>query len=70
MPCLLYALEACPINKTQENSLEFTINGVSMKIFRTVSSDVIRECRLCFGWNTGYKGVSCSAQKEISNEIC
>jgi len=24
MPCLLYALEACPINKTQEMSLEFT----------------------------------------------
>jgi len=28
MPCLLYALEACPINKTQEKSLEFTINRV------------------------------------------
>ena len=41
MPCLLYALEACPINKTQEKSLEFTINRVLMKIFRTVSIDVI-----------------------------
>jgi len=49
MPCLLYALEACPINKTQEKSLEFTINRVLMKIFRTVSVDVIRECRLWFG---------------------
>ena len=49
MPCLLYALEACPINKMQEESLEFTINIVLMKIFRTVSLDVIRECRLCFG---------------------
>lgn len=49
MPCLLYALEACPINKTQERSLEFTINRVLMKIFRTVSVDVIRECRLWFG---------------------
>jgi len=36
MPCLLYAIEACPINKTQEKSLEFTINRVLMKIFRTV----------------------------------
>jgi len=54
MPCLLYALEACPINTTQEKSLEFTINRVLMKIFRTVSLsvfsiDVIRECRLWFG---------------------
>jgi len=36
MPCLLYALEACPINKTQEKSLKFTINRVLMKNFRTV----------------------------------
>ena len=49
MPCLLYALEACPINTTQEKSLEFTINRVLMKIFRTVSVYVIRECRLWFG---------------------
>jgi len=37
------------INKTQEKSLEFTINRVLMKIFRTVSVDVIRERRLWFG---------------------
>jgi len=49
MPCLLYALEASPINKTQEKSLEYTINRVLMTIFRTVSVDVIRECRLWFG---------------------
>ena len=36
MPRLLYALEACPVNKTQENSLEFTINRVLMNFFRTV----------------------------------
>jgi len=65
MPCLLYTLEACPINKTQEKSLEFTINRVLMKIFRTVSLDVIRDCRLTVAWNNGHKGVSncCQAQK-------
>jgi len=46
---LLYALEACPISKTQLKSLEFTINRVLMKILRTVSLDVIRDCRLWFG---------------------
>ena len=35
-PCLLYAIEASPVNKTQEKSLEFTINRTLMKLFRTV----------------------------------
>ena len=49
LPCLLYALEACPVNKTQERSLEFTVNKVLMKVFRTISMDVLTECRLWFG---------------------
>ena len=49
LPCLLYALEACPVNKTQERSLEFTVNKVLMKVFRTTSMDVLTECRLWFG---------------------
>ena len=52
MPCLLFALEACPINKTQEKSSEFTINRVLMKIFRTVSLDVIRECNCVLEYRT------------------
>ena len=40
MPCLLYALEACPVNKTQLRSLE---------VFRTTSMDVIAKCRHWFG---------------------
>ena len=67
MLCLLYAFEACPINKTQEKSLEFTINRVLMKIFRTVSLDVIRDCRLWF--EIPDIKVSCQ-RKKISNEIC
>ena len=49
LPCLLYALEACPVNKTQERSLEFNVNKVLMKVFRTISMDVLIECRLWFG---------------------
>ena len=45
LPCLLYALEACPVNKTQLRSSEFTLNRVLMKVFRTTSMDVIAECR-------------------------
>ena len=49
MPCLLYALEACPVNITQLRSLEFTLNRVLMKVFRTTSMDLITECRYWFG---------------------
>ena len=48
MPCLLYALEACPVNKTQQRSLEFTLNRVLKKVFRTASLDVITKCRHWF----------------------
>ena len=48
-PCLFYAIEACPVNKTQKKSLEFTINRMLMKLFRAVSSDLIKECRCVFG---------------------
>jgi len=46
----VYALEACPVNKTQLRSLEFTLNKVLMKVFRTTSMDVglIAECRYWF----------------------
>ena len=37
------------MNKTLEKSLEFTINRMLMKLFSTVSSDVIKECRCFFG---------------------
>ena len=46
LPCLLYALETCPVYKTQERSLEFTVNKVLMKVFRTTSMDVLTECRV------------------------
>jgi len=49
MPCLLYALEACQVNKTQLRSLEFTLNRVLMKVLRTTSMDVIAECQYWSG---------------------
>ena len=49
LPCLLYATEACPVNKTDEKSLEFTMNRVLMKIFQTKSIDTIQQCCWYFG---------------------
>ena len=45
-------IETYPVNKTQESSLEFTVNKpnkVLVKVFRTTSLDVLTECRLWFG---------------------
>ena len=48
MYCLYYALEACPVNKSIMNSLEFVVNGVIRKIFCTKSNDVVNDCLLNF----------------------
>lgn len=50
LPCLLYGLEACPINKTEARSLDFPVTRILMKIFHTINNDVIRECQLNFGF--------------------
>ena len=36
-------------SSSQKKSLKFTINRTLMKLFRTMSSDVIKECRCFFG---------------------
>ena len=41
LPCLYYALEACPVNKSIMNSLKFVVNGVIRKIFSTKSNDLV-----------------------------
>ena len=35
LPVLLYGLEACPINATDKRSLDFTVNRILMKVFKT-----------------------------------
>jgi len=35
MPILLYGLEACPMKKSDLNSLDFAVNRFFMKLFRT-----------------------------------
>jgi len=47
MPCLLYALEAYPISKTQK--IVRIHRRVLMKVFCTKSVDVVQQCGLYFG---------------------
>ena len=46
VPVLLYAVEACPVNRSLQGSLEFPFTRILMKIFRTRSSDVVLETKV------------------------
>jgi len=44
LPILYYGLEVCPINRTQQNSLNYVLHTSFRKIFRTRSTDVVLHC--------------------------
>jgi len=45
-----YGLEACPLNKTNLRSLDFSANRFFMKLFNTSDIQTITECQLIFGF--------------------
>ena len=50
LPALLYGLEACVLNRTEEKSLNFPCTRFLMKLFRTGNNDVINEIRGFFNF--------------------
>ena len=50
VPCLLHGLDACPINSTIANSLDFTVRRILFKIFKTSSQSIIRDCQSYFNF--------------------
>lgn len=50
MPVLLYGLEACPLRKSDINSLNFVVNRFFMKLFRTFNIDIVNYCRAEFNF--------------------
>jgi len=50
IPILLYCMEVCPLTSRQKHSLEFSVTRIFMKLFRTCSSLVVRECQANFGF--------------------
>jgi len=49
LPVLYYALETCPLNKSDVNALDYVLFSSFSKIFRSKSKDVIQDCMLLFG---------------------
>jgi hypothetical protein len=50
LPCLLYGLDACPVNTSDERSLNFVIRRTLMKIFKTTSNEIISDCQFFFNF--------------------
>ena len=47
---VIYGLEACPLNKTNLRSLNFSVNRFFMKLFNTSDIQTITECQLILGF--------------------
>ena len=50
IPVLIYGLEACPLLKSDLSSLDFVVNRFFMKLFRTNSTDIVKQCQYHFGF--------------------
>jgi len=44
MPILLYGLDVCPVTVADTRSVDFIQTRLLMKLFKTSSLDIIREC--------------------------
>ena len=70
MPCMLYCLEACPVNKTQTNSLQFAVTSFMMKLFKTRSNDIVNECMSAFNFQSVSVAVSRRKLNFLANFRC
>jgi len=46
---LLYGLEVCPLTKAELHSLDFAVTRFLLKLFKTSSIAVTKDCCRCFG---------------------
>jgi len=73
---LYYALEVCPLNKSDIKALDYVLFSSFCKIFRTKSKDVVDNCMLLFGCSSVLTAVNKRKVKfllnymESSNSLC
>ena len=76
IPVLLYGLDVCPTNATDKRSLDFTVNRILMKLFKTYDINIIRECQRQFAFASMHELIEkrkiCFLVKYIAleNNIC
>jgi len=67
MSILLYGLKACHLTKADICSLDFTVNRVFMKLFRTGNIEVVRDCQAFFNFDLPGMLLRKRSDKFISN---
>ena len=50
IPVLLYGLEACPLSKSDKQSIDFVMNRFLMKLFKTSNMSIIKDCQEFFNF--------------------
>ena len=50
VPVLLYGMDACPLLVSDSRSVDFIVNRIFMKIFKTNHINIVKECQLMFGF--------------------
>jgi hypothetical protein len=66
---MLYGLEACPITKTEQRSLDFPVTRILMKLFKTTSSAIIAECQSMFNFPSVHELVKLRKIKFLSKFV-
>ena len=70
LPVLMYDVDACPVNKSVLRSLDFCLNCTLMKIFKTKSMEVVRECQRMFNLSPMDSAVRHRKLKFLRKFIC
>ena len=60
-----YELDACPVNKTDLRSIDFTVDRAFMKLFKTGNIEIVRECQALFGFKLPSVLLNISSDKFI-----
>jgi len=66
---LYYALEACPLNKSDVKALDYVSFSSFSKIFWTKSKDVVQECMLLFGCSSVLTVMNTRKAKFLANYL-
>ena len=51
IPVILYGLEACPLTKSDLQSIDFVINWFFIKLFKTSDMRNVKYCQQCFSFD-------------------
>ena len=68
-PVLYYGLEACPLRKSQYNSMNYAINSTFRKIFNTRSQEVVDVCLEMFNCLPAEKAIALRKRKFLKKFV-